>query len=340
MKVTSSAHITCLCGAIREPGSLLAEELPRDGPLCHCNSCRYVTGGLLFSGVTLHSKPSETSLQGCRSYATSDKITRWFCKTCGCHCFYYRTKEDLWRACSGAVEQSPESKQAGDPWPQDVLNATSHLYVRDTVDQQLAAWLRTLGGRQVPFYGEDNDEPALSEEQLLRPAQSAATRSDVLEARCHCGGVSLHIQRPTWDLAATKPYIPPEDKDKYVAGFCVCRSCRLAFGSSSLAPWIYVPEDKILGPDGTPVQFTPEGNNIAGAADYVNQSVVRSFCKTCGATVFYWRENRREVVDIATGLLRAPEGSVAKSWLWWRDELSCEEEATDQQLVDAYLGKS
>jgi hypothetical protein len=48
------------------------------------------------------------------------------------------------------------------------------------------------------------------------------------------------------------------------------------------------------------------------------EDVVRTFCGTCGATVFYWCKERPEIVDVATGLLRAPEGVMAEKWAVWR----------------------
>ena len=64
--------------------------------------------------------------------------------------------------------------------------------------------------------------------------------------------------------------------------------------------------------------------------------MLRAFCSVCGATVFFsmesrtWRDGSGEhvsseednqkymMVDIATGILRAPEGVSAQDWLTWR----------------------
>jgi hypothetical protein len=57
-----------------------------------------------------------------------------------------------------------------------------------------------------------------------------------------------------------------------------------------------------------------------------SKGVIRTFCGTCGATVFFSSEERirndgERVVDIAVGLLRAPEGIAAEDWLTWRTGL-------------------
>jgi len=67
-----------------------------------------------------------------------------------------------------------------------------------------------------------------------------------------------------------------------------------------------------------------------------SNGVLRAFCSVCGATVFFlmeartWRGGADEVVggeeddgkymmvDVATGILRAPDGVAAENWLTWR----------------------
>lgn len=50
-----------------------------------------------------------------------------------------------------------------------------------------------------------------------------------------------------------------------------------------------------------------------------SKGVRRAFCGTCGATVFYWSEDRADIVDVALGLVRASEGLFAESWVTWRN---------------------
>jgi hypothetical protein len=56
--------------------------------------------------------------------------------------------------------------------------------------------------------------------------------------------------------------------------------------------------------------------------------VLREFCGTCGATIFWHDKWRPEVVDVSVGLLEAQEGARAEEWLeWWVERVSFEEDA-------------
>ncbi|PHH83645.1 hypothetical protein CDD83_2952 [Cordyceps sp. RAO-2017] len=57
-----------------------------------------------------------------------------------------------------------------------------------------------------------------------------------------------------------------------------------------------------------------------------SDGVLRAFCAVCGATVFFsCAANRpsdgQAVVDVATGILRAPDGAMAEDWLTWNARL-------------------
>lgn len=49
-----------------------------------------------------------------------------------------------------------------------------------------------------------------------------------------------------------------------------------------------------------------------------SEGVRRTFCGTCGATVFYSHKERPGIVDVATGILRAAEGVMLGNWVVWR----------------------
>jgi hypothetical protein len=74
---TSTAHITCLCGAISEPGSKLVQEtFPIKEELCHCNPCRQTTGALAPVFANLKEHPSNETLEKCSVYESSTKVQR------------------------------------------------------------------------------------------------------------------------------------------------------------------------------------------------------------------------------------------------------------------------
>jgi hypothetical protein len=64
----------------------------------------------------------------------------------------------------------------------------------------------------------------------------------------------------------------------------------------------------------------------------------RSFCHKCGATVSYWCGQRPDELDIAVGILRSEEGSMAKRWLGWVwGRCTFAEESIERETCDAWL---
>jgi hypothetical protein len=60
----------------------------------------------------------------------------------------------------------------------------------------------------------------------------------------------------------------------------------------------------------------------------------RGFCGICSATIFWRSDERPYLIDVSVGILRAPEGSRAESWLqWWTDRVSFIEAAVDHALA-------
>ena len=80
--------------------------------------------------------------------------------------------------------------------------------------------------------------------------------------------------------------------------------------------WAFIPTiDISLDADGG----TPFSLPFGSLKSYRSSTdVERYFCGTCGATVFFTADDREGLVDAAAGLLDAPEGARAESWLEWR----------------------
>lgn len=135
---------------------------------------------------------------------------------------------------------------------------------------------------------------------------------------------------------------------KYQARTCVCRSCRLAMGVS-LTTHTYIPPPRILNPHtNAPLAYghsldTPEGREANRGLEVLQhfwstKDACRSFCSTCGSTVFYWNENRKDIVNIAAGILRAEEGSLARRWFYWQPGMvSWKDEVVDREILEAYM---
>ncbi|KIW19796.1 hypothetical protein PV08_00371 [Exophiala spinifera] len=341
-------HITCLCGDIFEPASILPfEELPVEKHLCHCNICRYSTGALCASYFELKGEPSAKSLDRATAYHTP-KYVRYFCKNCGCNVFAVGKTDDnnRWLACSGTLETD---RKAADDVVVNVSKITAHIYVGDAADGGIAPFLSTIRGQEVPCYEVEDVGTAMDKAQLslLRkgppppPAEKVLERGDTLNAACHCGAVRFQIKPPAYDEKSEGWYVPP-DRTKYYARLCCCRSCRLSIGFT-MQPWAYVPPGQILTDDGQPVLFGPQHKETTqlGALRYYQSSdaVLRGFCSTCGATMLYQPFERPYIIDVSVGILRSKHGNtMAREWLDWdRTVVSKLAEAADDDLARAWM---
>jgi hypothetical protein len=158
------------------------------------------------------------------------------------------------------------------------------------------------------------DKPALQDGNASANPDTPADPDEKLLAQCHCGDVSFHISRPSPEFLtspASSTWLSPIDKTRWLASLDLCDDCRLVTGTNVIG-WMFVPVDHI-----TPA--LPSNLLVGSSKAYRStEDVVRTFCGTCGATVFYWCKERPEIVDVATGLLRAPEGVMAEKWAVWR----------------------
>ncbi|KAK7420225.1 hypothetical protein QQX98_002880 [Neonectria punicea] len=188
--------------------------------------------------------------------------------------------------------------------------------------------------------------------------QSNKLTNESLDASCACGNVRFHITRPNEDSRGPRRNFPdlmfpdktteehvkqnsaddkwwiPNNGSKYLAGTCACRSCRFISGFE-VQTWAFVPRNNIFfhvpGTNNTEAVVPLDFETLpAGILKSYSSSpnVLREFCGTCGATVFWHEKSRSDVIDVSIGLLRAPDGARAESWLeWWLERVSFAEEA-------------
>ena len=360
---TSTAQLSCLCGAIKESGSLLASPtgtFPLSSEICHCNPCRQSTGNLCISSPPLKSKPSGISLSKLTAYASSKKLVRYFCSTCGSHSFIHTLDglhgKDYWCVYAGMIQRDPDQVQQGEKWCRDIVKTRSHDWIADTLDGGIVPSLFTINDIDIPLYLENgaSNSPVSQEEVLALQTKSDHKRPDLLHAKCHCGAIDLSITTARYDSdtqGVPEDHIPT-DRSKYIAYFCACQSCRLGSGAFAFQPWCYIPPSNVT--------FTGSGISTAEYFDASNQTkevmklrseskmkiynssidVQRTFCGTCGATVFYWADDRLEMIDLAVGILRAEEGAMARQWLAWRFEKDVfDVEATEKGILEAMLAQ-
>lgn len=65
-----------------------------------------------------------------------------------------------------------------------------------------------------------------------------------------------------------------------------------------------------------------------------SEGVWRDFCTTCGASVSWQSKKEPGEMDIAAGILRSPDGALAKSFIDWdTTKLHFAEDALDEALI-------
>ncbi|KAL3478231.1 Mss4-like protein [Aspergillus californicus] len=328
--------ISCLCAKVAQKVQL--EPSGNDGSLdfCHCAACQETTGQISFSYRLLQAKPQ---LDSTKEYQQSNSISRYFCETCGSHVFAYSIHTGHYFVASGLLDSPPQTEKV------------RHWGTADTQDGGLSSFLPGDFDTTVPCWltnGQGTFSKIKSEGSTQNPSQ--------LFAQCHCRGIELYITPP--DSTSEQAWSPWPDliipynsgvnadnednvkwwlragKTKYMAGTCVCRTCRQASGFP-IQTWAFVPKSNILTAQKSPLAYG------VGTMKRYNSSpgVYREFCGRCGASIFWHCDQRPLLIDVSVGILRAQSGSRAEELLEWvTGRVSFAEMAVDNSLIQLLEG--
>ncbi|KAF4974150.1 hypothetical protein FZEAL_8915 [Fusarium zealandicum] len=314
---TKTLEAKCFCGSVHFTVDVPASSIPFLAYLCHCSLCRYASGApaifhthLPIGIVPKFVEPS--SEKNMTSYLIGNESGMWnFCSTCGCHIASIGADKGNWVPATSIFINGPE-----------YFDIRKHIYSKSTKDGGIAQALTHTGGQEfIDWNPEENSPQAKIDEAKPEIGEDGKER---LRVECECKGVSFTVSRPTQEVIDdefTAQFVSRRDKSKWNATFDVCDDCRLVIGTHVVG-WTFVPlssceprikEDLLIG---TAKTFK------------TSDDVLRSFCGTCGATVFYSHSDRwssdgqQHIVDVATGIIRAPEGVMAENWLTWRGRLA------------------
>ncbi|KAK3688717.1 glutathione-dependent formaldehyde-activating enzyme [Podospora appendiculata] len=318
----------CLCKAVHFTITLPTSALPLPVHLCHCHICRYTHGTLcvFHAALPAHITPTFIAPSSIESSLTSyihgpsAASERLFCTTCGCHI----GDRDLIPSPSSGIAEWRVATSIFDQHTPSTFQIRSHAFTRGGTAPGLHQWLPTLGARTLNHW---DPEPGSTTFPIPPPPppqpELDPNGNERLRAECHCGGVSFTLPRPyvpgIADDAVLSRYVSREDPRKWLACLDVCDDCRLVDGTHVVG-WTFVPLAQLEPTIPADLKF---GTMTTFRS---SEDVVRTFCGVCGATVFFSCESRtdredggrRTVVDVAVGLLRAPEGATAEKWLTWR----------------------
>ncbi|KAI1414553.1 DUF636 domain protein [Hypoxylon sp. FL1857] len=298
----------CHCRNVQFSVTLATSILPLNAGICACTYCRYSHG--TFGAYRLALPPDvgpewSNSFINLSVYKTPGACggghgQRLFCPTCGSHVGSYEPALGQWMIDFALFDAPVFWKYASFGFP------------KSSRDGGVLSWLPSVGGQELIKVSPNRD---IAPECKLELGKDGMER---LRGECMCGGVSFTIPRPSDEVKNDEymgRYVSPSDSRKWKAFVDLCRDCgRLS--SVNGVPWLLAPR-AVLEPE------IPSDLRFGTMKTYESENGIRSFCGRCGATVFakgYLRcpTERQEVLNIAMGILRAPEGARAENWVTWR----------------------
>ncbi|KAM5344420.1 hypothetical protein ACJ41O_012956 [Fusarium nematophilum] len=324
----------CLCKVNTFTTSVPQSDLPLPGSICHCTSCRHVSGAMYTSDVVWPGPINNVLASNLSRYAHTANVTLLFCGTCSSPMFWWEHhhgQPEVLDVLTGVL-QNQESV---------LVRFTHQKFVGDTVDGGASPWLQRLnvdGGKLQCWKHQagkseqlDTDWPPMDD----LPKAEDKTGPETYPIRCHCRGVDLVLRRGDAEFAAMQaeslPFFIEPTTHKHLASFDSCNSCRSMFGVD-IVNWAFCLLHQLdfaasAGESGFP-RSTPELKGAVSSPDRdphlgtlamyeSSPDVQRYFCSRCSASVFYAVDDRPDLVDVAVGLLGAPEGARAESLLVW-----------------------
>lgn len=319
---------TCLCGNAKHEMEVPSSALPLEATMCHCTSCRHMTGMLCLTAAPLPSnyRPTASLLSRLRGYEILENLIYYHCPECGTKVLAQYL--DNWSTFLGTLEEGDSS----------VYKIATHIFVEETIDGGFSDFLPAVDGKQIQRLAKYTDSEELPRHWTSPDRKGIDTSSkDRLHGYCRCGGVEFWISRPSsrssWAKEAydhgTWPHdkLPPSGDEtfwlrdngtKFRAAVCPCDSCRLAANGNAFAQWAYIPTvDVSLDAEGKipmPESLTWGTMKSCRTSERASQH----FCGTCASVIFWNTDSRPYLKDFGVGLFDAADGARAESWLQWR----------------------
>lgn len=317
----------CLCGTNIYEATVPKSNLPLRAYICHCDSCRHVTGALYSVALRWPIARADVNVSALKVFHHFPSIDLLFCPTCSTPMFFADTKDTtrLLGVLSGVLSNNDV----------DLIQYANQVYVSDTQDGGASVWLQHNGNGStiVPYMQDDEGDNSKEVPQDWPPPGEltgySSRKEDTIPIRCKCEGVDLRLH--AGDYSNLKDHELPFNIDpethKLLAGFCGCDSCRLQAGIDvfnwTFAEMKYISfsnADKPFPITSTELKSMTDAKDPAlGTLTYYSsrEDVDRYFCSNCSACIFYAVTSRPDHLDIAVGVLRASDGARAEGFLSW-----------------------
>lgn len=333
----------CLCNSNTFTTEVPSSSLPLKAWVCHCTSCRHLTGGLHFGGALWPDKALD--LSSLKSYSFTPNFNFLACANCGSQMF-----------CQGSSPGLPlvVSTSCLDNNP-GIVTYACHQFVWDTVDGGASMWVHpsTSGGRLKRWKDkrEQSDELGVAwpyeeagNKQIHIAKSDTLASPDLTPLRCHCNGVNLFLRSGTRLAELDKPSsshavsakrledlgIEP-GTGRYITVMDTCDSCRLNV-SADISYWASAPISHIVYGGGAQAEslfdtasdlreaIAKSDPRLGTLSRYSSSpGVDRYSCSKCSASFFATNENASssEVITIAVGVMDHPDGARAEGLLSW-----------------------
>ncbi|KOS19730.1 hypothetical protein ESCO_000348 [Escovopsis weberi] len=314
---TKTLELKCYCGSVHMTFDVPRADFPLFSYTCQCSSCRFTTGApcIFHTQLTPGIQPkfvAPSSQSNLKTYLPEgNRYSYESCTTCGCHVTCLSIDRTQWIPSISILSETGPG----------VFQIKIRGFSRSVKDLGIAPYLARMGGRDIPEY---NMPPGHPQSRLVEASPEVGEDgTDRLRVQCHCAGVSFTVKRPpreVLDDMFLSAWVCPEDQSRWLAAFDLCDDCRLQTGTH-VNGWMFVPPSSCE-------PAVPPDLKMGTIKTYASSpGVLRGFCGDCGATVFLARADRRlsderAIISISTGLIRAPEGFMARDWLGWRSKVA------------------
>jgi hypothetical protein len=347
--------VQCHCRLTSFGLSVPTSSLPFKSAICHCNGCRRSTGQLFATWAVIPTPhPPDGVLNGgnLTRYDSSETCKRWFCRRCGASVINVDHGDPAapeWEVATGVLSFDDSSLhgklQRVQLWVDDVDGDGGAV---GWINRgKLAGMDRHGRGRESEMVDDETIQKMTGRKGRLETQSSPECNASVdcsLHAHCHCGNVEFSISRPADDSDNHDSDSNKRETAKFQATLDTCNSCRRVSGFETTS-WATVPKTILVSVD----RLRGWGNVVATHGSRMGHyktstDVTRYFCGTCGATVFYHKEDGQGTVDIAVGILdpgkHGERQARVEDWLAWEKYPKClvyQEDAVDRPFVGDLL---
>ncbi|EPS45798.1 hypothetical protein H072_208 [Dactylellina haptotyla CBS 200.50] len=360
------------------PVTIPLDKTYTDLHLCLCSDCRLQNGTFVGSFVKAPSAPfdPESPPDSLTIYSSSDIGARYFCSTCSTQLFFQyadlestNSENKRFWLCTGGLELPNGGK----------FGIESIGFVKSTPDGGLASWspgeeiCTTFEGKLTDEEIHALEATAMSQFNPLDTFEGRCQCSNIKlkvsrqtgkpqELPPHAWSDNTDLVIPCWTPKEDQP--PIDEKNpwwirdpqepgmgkRFLGGLCACKSCRLIAGTE-IQSWVFIPTIciEVILPGGettawpTKEQLLNDEKFKSLIGTYKSTTgdpgVLRGFCKTCGANLFWDGLTRKNFVDISAGLFTG-RGIREEAWIeWWTERVSFVEDADGRHDYGKLLEK-